>query len=68
MRTIAVGNILALLLCSCSEGSGSLKAELAARVEEQRGNALPPLPFMRPTPEFRYEAGRLPDPFYPERR
>jgi len=66
MRPIIVGAVLALL-CSCSDGLSSLKAEAAALVEELRSES-PSIPALRPAPEYRYQAGRLPDPFYPDRR
>ena len=61
--------LLALLLCSCSDKLDSLKAELAVGVEKLRGTTPLPIPGpVRLAPELRYEAGKLPDPFYPERR
>ena len=66
MRLIVIGAVL-VLLCSCSKDVESLRAELATLEKEQRSEPIP-LPTMRPLPEFRYEAGGVPDPFYPERR
>ena len=61
--------VLALLLCSCADELESLKAELAARTEEMRGQPPPPLPALGPPPPaFRYEGNKLPDPFFPNGR
>lgn len=64
MRYVAAAAAV-LLLCSCAEDdAGDLRAELAARTTDARG-MVPPLPMIRHRPDFRYEAARLRDPFYP---
>jgi len=66
MRNAICAIAAALLLSSCGDDLAPLKADLAARLE--KGNELYPLPEMLPLPKIRYESGKLPDPFYPDRR
>jgi hypothetical protein len=65
MRNVLAAVAAALLLWSCAEDdSTAFKAGLAAATTDLRGQ-VPPLPELRRMPDFRYEAGKLPDPFYP---
>jgi Tfp pilus assembly protein PilP len=68
MRKAVAAGAIGLLLCSCGgDDGGDFKAGLEAKTADLRGQ-VHPLPRMRPAPQYRYEAGRLPDPFYPDRR
>lgn len=68
MRKAVAAVAIVLLLCACGrDDGGDFRAELEAKTADLRGQVYP-LPAMRPTPQFRYEAGKLPDPFHPDRR